>query len=360
MQQLIKLCICTGKVDNKLAWIDIKKGVPQGAVLSPLLANLYLHELDLWATRQSTPYIRYADDFIILAKSEKQTLHFQHQIKDLLNHRLHLAVNENVTIKPIEKGFEFLGILVTDKALDISETKKERLHFKINKSFERCQIQNLFNLNKTTQGITNFYGKLLEESKLHFLDEAILELLKTMLSKSSKNEKPAELFKHLNKIQFITHSFILEKKQKLQNVLLELKIIDKTPQLEASQLIERKKRSYQKMEAEGMELMITTPGTFIGKSQSGLRIRTGNKYIQGRELAALKHITIISRGISISTDAIQFCTQKDIGIDLFDEKGQHLSAIFNHKKANADLWQLQLESVHSAKGKYLAIKIVEI
>ena len=123
----------------------------------------------------------------------------------MLNHRLHLAVNENVTIKPIEKGFEFLGILVTDKALDISETKKERLHFKINKSFERCQIQNLFNLNKTTQGITNFYGKLLEESKLHFLDEAILELLKTMLSKSSKNEKPAELFKHLNKIQFITH-----------------------------------------------------------------------------------------------------------------------------------------------------------
>ncbi|MBK6339134.1 MAG: hypothetical protein IPF63_05920 [Bacteroidetes bacterium] len=71
-------------MDNKFAWTDSKKGVPQGAVLSPLLANLYLHELDMWAAKQSTPYIRYADDFIILAKSEKQAQHYQFQIKELL------------------------------------------------------------------------------------------------------------------------------------------------------------------------------------------------------------------------------------------------------------------------------------
>lgn len=41
-------------------------GTPQGAVISPLLANLYLHPLDLLMERSGWNMVRYADDFIIL------------------------------------------------------------------------------------------------------------------------------------------------------------------------------------------------------------------------------------------------------------------------------------------------------
>ncbi|MBI4753850.1 MAG: Retron-type reverse transcriptase [Betaproteobacteria bacterium] len=56
-------------------WIDIgpsrhslfskARGIPQGAILSPLLCNLYLHEFDLALTRSGIPFVRYADDLLL-------------------------------------------------------------------------------------------------------------------------------------------------------------------------------------------------------------------------------------------------------------------------------------------------------
>ena len=40
-------------------------GTPQGAVISPLLANLYLHDLDVKLAELSLSMVRYADDFVI-------------------------------------------------------------------------------------------------------------------------------------------------------------------------------------------------------------------------------------------------------------------------------------------------------
>ncbi len=47
-------------------------GTPQGAVLSPLLANLYLHPLDLLMEQSGYRMVRYADDFVILCASEAE------------------------------------------------------------------------------------------------------------------------------------------------------------------------------------------------------------------------------------------------------------------------------------------------
>ncbi|MBL0286695.1 MAG: hypothetical protein IPQ19_04575 [Bacteroidetes bacterium] len=59
-----------GYVMPNFKWQDRNKGVPQGALLSPLLSNLYLSGLDQKMKQLDVGYIRYADDFIILAKSE--------------------------------------------------------------------------------------------------------------------------------------------------------------------------------------------------------------------------------------------------------------------------------------------------
>lgn len=47
-------------------------GTPQGAVISPLLANIYLHPLDGWMTRRGYRMVRYADDFVILTRNAEQ------------------------------------------------------------------------------------------------------------------------------------------------------------------------------------------------------------------------------------------------------------------------------------------------
>jgi RNA-directed DNA polymerase len=52
-------------------WIPTE-GTPQGGVLSPVLANLYLHDLDVTMTQAGYKMIRYADDFVILTKSAEE------------------------------------------------------------------------------------------------------------------------------------------------------------------------------------------------------------------------------------------------------------------------------------------------
>lgn len=63
------------------------KGTPQGGVISPLLANLYLHyRFDTWMDKNfpSIEFVRYADDMIILCRTEKQALYVLSRIEKRL------------------------------------------------------------------------------------------------------------------------------------------------------------------------------------------------------------------------------------------------------------------------------------
>src|SRR3974377_2048815 len=56
-------------------------GTPQGAVISPLLANLYLHPLDLLMEERGRRMVRYADDFVILCRTEAEALAALRQVE---------------------------------------------------------------------------------------------------------------------------------------------------------------------------------------------------------------------------------------------------------------------------------------
>ncbi|NKQ35675.1 MAG: hypothetical protein HF973_08685 [Chloroflexi bacterium] len=86
------------------------KGIPMGAPLSPLLANLYLHRLDQELVGQAIPIVRYADDFIILLRTEAQAQRCYHLVADLLA-RLKLRYEPGKTqLTSFDAGFEFLGV----------------------------------------------------------------------------------------------------------------------------------------------------------------------------------------------------------------------------------------------------------
>jgi group II intron reverse transcriptase/maturase len=104
------------------------KGVPQGGVISPLLANVYLHELDKWADARwnLTPYerqrrrssgqgnyrlVRFADDFVIVSNDTIANVRaVKEQVRDFLATELHLTLSEEKTrITHVNDGFDFLG-----------------------------------------------------------------------------------------------------------------------------------------------------------------------------------------------------------------------------------------------------------
>ncbi len=68
--QIIKRYLKSGVMENGVV-MDTEEGSPQGGNLSPLLANIYLDEFDKEFERRGVPCVRYADDIVLLAKSER-------------------------------------------------------------------------------------------------------------------------------------------------------------------------------------------------------------------------------------------------------------------------------------------------
>lgn len=101
--------------DGKVTYSD--SGTTQGSVVSPLLSNIYLNELDTeWARRSYAKrrvadchLIRYADDFVVLCPTERKTRAFYRKVEDILN-GLELKVNPKKTqVVHAKEGFDFLG-----------------------------------------------------------------------------------------------------------------------------------------------------------------------------------------------------------------------------------------------------------
>ena len=96
-------------------------GTPQGGVISPLLANIYLNKLDrIWASRCSElgVLVRYADDFVALCRTESQAREALRRIglvMDRLGLRLHPEKTRMVDLRRGKESFVFLGCTIRKK-----------------------------------------------------------------------------------------------------------------------------------------------------------------------------------------------------------------------------------------------------
>jgi len=101
----------TAGVLNKGEIEEITEGTPQGGVISPLLANIYLHEMDKQVSRlYGVRMVRYADDVVILCKTREIAERTLKQLEEILA-GLKLQLNKKKTkiVNVNRESFGFLG-----------------------------------------------------------------------------------------------------------------------------------------------------------------------------------------------------------------------------------------------------------
>jgi RNA-directed DNA polymerase len=124
---------------NRKLW-DRDKGIPQGSVLSPLLANFYLHKFDGALTTPDVHLIRYIDDLVILTSSQELAESLYDNCEALLRdlglsmHPMGVADKQGrvkTRLLPPGEPFEFLGLEFTRNTLVPKATKWDGLRSKI-------------------------------------------------------------------------------------------------------------------------------------------------------------------------------------------------------------------------------------
>jgi CRISPR-associated protein Cas1 len=86
-----------------------ERGIAQGSVVSPILANIYLDDFDEALLATDLKLVRYADDFVILGRKQRHITEARQQVAELMDGmglRLH---PDKTQITSFEKGFRFLG-----------------------------------------------------------------------------------------------------------------------------------------------------------------------------------------------------------------------------------------------------------
>lgn len=158
-----------------------EKGTPQGGILSPLLANLVLNELDWWLESKAPKgirFVRYADDVKILCPTYSIARNMLEKTTKWLNERLSLEVSDEKTnIINLKRNYShFLGIKfkvklykkkyrivshMSEKALDNTKekVKKQVRLLKKTKSNVEERMYQLDRYNSLIRGIHNYYDK---------------------------------------------------------------------------------------------------------------------------------------------------------------------------------------------------------
>ena len=158
---LIRLFLESGVMTDG-SWQASEIGSPQGGVISPLIANIYLDEFDQFMKERNHRIVRYADDIVILTRTQKAAENVREIATEFLEEELKLTVNQKKThIVHSGEGIKFLGVVIQSDYTRIQDEKVRRFKENVKKITRRNSPVNLTQiveeLNPVCRGFANYY-----------------------------------------------------------------------------------------------------------------------------------------------------------------------------------------------------------
>jgi RNA-directed DNA polymerase len=180
---LVQAFLKQGVLDGMSRWTP-EQGTPQGAVISPLLANIYLDPLDHRMAEQGFAMIRYADDFVILCRSREEAERALQQVQEWVA-QAGLTLHPTKTrLVHADDGFDFLGYHFQGlqhwprkKSLDkLKDTIREKTH----RTNGHALAKIIIDVNRTLTGWFGYFKHSLPKT-FRFLDGWVRMRLRSIL-----------------------------------------------------------------------------------------------------------------------------------------------------------------------------------
>jgi RNA-directed DNA polymerase len=170
-----------------------ERGTPQGAVISPLLANIYLHPVDVAMMDAGYEMVRYADDMVILCETREKAEAALQRLSTPLTARgltLH-PVKTRVVDATIRPGFEFLGYRFFGNSRYPRASSEKKLRSSIREKTPRTSGQSLKEIikrvNATLRGWFEYF-KHSSGSAFNAVDAYVRMRLRSILRKRMKRK----------------------------------------------------------------------------------------------------------------------------------------------------------------------------
>lgn len=166
--QIIKRYLKSGVMENGVV-METEEGSPQGGNLSPLLANIYLDEFDKEFEKRGVPCVRYADDIVLLARSERAAKRLLETSTAYLEGKLKLTVNgekSRATSVFSYRNFKFLGFALgrngSGTFIRVHAKPWKKMKAKLKSLTSRRNVQSvmpaLYKIRVYMRGWLNYYG----------------------------------------------------------------------------------------------------------------------------------------------------------------------------------------------------------
>jgi RNA-directed DNA polymerase len=177
-------------MDGMKRW-QPERGTPQGAVISPLLANIYLHPVDVAMTADGYRIVRYADDMVILCETHEQAEAALARLDVLVTERgLRLHPEKTRIVDATERpGFDFLGYRFFGNSRYPRPSSEKKLRSSIREKTPRTNGASLPEIIKQVNAsLRGWFGYFKHSSRRAFerVDAYVRMRLRSILRKRSK------------------------------------------------------------------------------------------------------------------------------------------------------------------------------
>ena len=376
MLDLARLWLDAGIVGGKGDWEQPEEGISQGSIVSPLFANIYLHKLDAFAVERKVAYVRYSDNFIVMAESRDRIYVAYEELVSFLERELHLKINPNPNpFKEVVSGFVFLGIYFKGERRRISTVKETKIYRKINWLTEVRYLHDIEvfieKLHRSVSGTQRYYGHFNPKGQFEAFDRHLLKRLKHVMAHFHRKGLLAEkdqLAAFAMRATFYLNRLPDEKKKLSRSLAVDV-LADTIVDSETKTSAANKKRSlsrrrtasasrYLRQAAGLSEMLVTSQGVFLGKTGNRIVAREARKTVAEIPLARLRSIAIESKGVSLSSDLVFECCKANISMVFALPTGIPFAVLQSPLHAQGDVSVLQLKTHETVRALNYAKGVV--